>query len=246
MEEKLELLDSAVHGDLRMHRLGGRHPHIVQIVLPEVERAAATCPVLLAKSPDTGRFSLVALFGFSPDEILAETDDSGSPAFVPLELARQGFYAVEQNIAVDVAHPRFAAGGPIALFNALGDPTDETRVVQQAIGRLMAMGPPTEAFIEAMVALRLVEAIAIQLKFDDGSSVALNGLYTISGDALSALPDSDIIRLFRAGWMNPAMMIRASVHQIGAMARRKNQALASGPAAAADDLALGKALAGWA
>lgn len=247
MHEKLELLDSAVHGALRMHAVGGAHPHIAQIVLAEVERAAVTCPVVLAKSPETGRFSLAALFGFSPGEILTDTNDYGASAFVPLELARQGFYAAEQSIAVDLAHPRFAAGGTIALFDDHGDPTDVMRGVQQAIGRLMAMGPPTEAFIEALLALRLIEPVDIQLRFDDGTSMALNGLYTISSDGLSSLSDADIIRLFRKGWLQAAITIRASIHQIGAMARRKNHRLATGRASTESDQAvLGNALASWA
>ncbi len=247
MQEKLELLDSAVHGALHMRALGGPHPHMVPIVLAEVERAAAACPVVLAKSPETGRFALAALFGFSPEEILVDTVDCGAPAFVPLELARQGFYAVEQSIAVDLAHSRFAAGGTIALFDGHGEPTDAMRVVQQAIGRLMAMGPATEAFIEALVTLRLVEPVDIQLRFDDGSNIALNGLYTISGDALSALDDGDIVRLFRNGWLQAAITIRGSIHQIGAMARRKNQGTGNAAARSSpDQSALGNALASWA
>lgn len=240
MQEQLELLDGETHGALHMHRLGGPHPHMVQIVVGEVERAANSCPVVLVKSAETGRFSLAALFGFAPGEVLVDGADSGQMPFVPLELVRQGFYAVEQSIAVDLAHPRFAAGGPIALFEAHGEPTAQMRAVQKAIGQLMAMGPPTEAFIEAIVNLKLVEPIDVQLQFDDGSNIALNGLYTISGDAMSALGDIEVIRLFRNGWLQTALAMRGSLHQIGLLARRKNES--AGSRASGVD----KALAGWA
>ncbi|MFN3552339.1 MAG: SapC family protein [Novosphingobium meiothermophilum] len=246
MAEDMQLLDSALHRDLRMHAVGGQRPHMVQIVLAEVPHAATICPVLLAKSSETGQFSLVALFGFTIGEWLVDGAESGLPAFLPLDLQRQGFYAADASIAIDRAHPRFADGAAVALFDSHGEATPAMRKVQQAIGQLMAMGPPTQAFIDAAVALRLVEPIDIELRFDDGAGITLNGLYTISGDALSDLDDADIVRLFRKGWLQAAIAIRNSVHQIGTLARRRNEALGARAAAGASHAPLGKALAGWA
>jgi hypothetical protein len=226
MAEQLEILNSEVHRNLAMHPLAGAHPHMVQISLPEVEAAASCCPVMLAKSPDTGRFAIVALFGFSPEEVLVEGAGTGNAAFLPLDLQRQGFFASDENIAVDLAHPRFAPGGTIPLFDAMGGPTDEMRLVQRAIGTLMGNAARTERFIADIVEARLVEPVDISLKFDDGQTVALNGLYTVSGDALADLDDTRIIRLFRDGSLAAALAIRASLRQIGQLARRRNERLA--------------------
>ena len=226
MAEQLEILNSEVHRNLAMHPLVGAHPHMVQISLPEVEAAASCCPVMLAKSPETGRFAIVALFGFSPEEVLVEGAGTGNAAFLPLDLQRQGFFASDENIAVDLAHPRFAPGGTIPLFDAMGGPTDEMRLVQRAIGTLMGNAARTERFIADIVEARLVEPVDISLKFDDGQTVALNGLYTVSGDALADLDDTRIIRLFRDGTLAAALAIRASLRQIGQLARRRNERLA--------------------
>lgn len=227
MAEQLEILNSEVHRNLAMHPVAGAHPHMVQISLPEVEAAASCCPVLLAKSPKTGRFAIVALFGFAPDEVLVEGAGTGNAAFLPLDLQRQGFFASDDNIAVDLAHPRFAPGGTIPLFDAMGGPTDEMRLVQRAIGTLMGNAARTEKFIADIVEARLVEPVDISLKFDDGQTVALNGLYTVSGDALTDLDDNRIIRLYRDGSLSAALAIRASLRQIGQLARRRNERLAT-------------------
>jgi len=227
MAEQLEILNSEVHRNLAMHPVAGAHPHMVQISLPEVEAAASCCPVLLAKSPETGRFAIVALFGFAPDEVLVEGAGTGNAAFLPLDLQRQGFFASDDNIAVDLAHPRFAPGGTIPLFDAMGGPTDEMRLVQRAIGTLMGNAARTEKFIADIVEARLVEPVDISLRFDDGQTVALNGLYTVSGDALADLDDTRIIRLYRDGSLSAALAIRASLRQIGQLARRRNERLAA-------------------
>ena len=228
MAEQLEILSTETHRGLAMHPFAGPHPHMVQIVLAEIEGAAACCPVVLAKSPETGRFAIVALFGFAPGEVLVEGAEAGNAAFIPLDLQRQGFFAADDSIAIDLAHPRFAAGGTIPLFDAMGGPTDEMRLVQRAIGVLMGQAGPTEAFIAALVEQRLVEPVDISLRFDDGQTIALSGLYTVSGEALTALDDSEIVRFFRSGWLQAALALRGSLAQIGLLARRRNERLATG------------------
>ena len=107
----------------------------------------------------------------------------------------------------------------------MGGPTDEMRLVQRAIGVLMGQAAPTEAFIAALVEQRLVEPVDVSLSVDDGRTIALNGLYTVSGEALAALDDADIVRLFRGGWLQAALALRGSLHQVGLLARRRNERL---------------------
>jgi hypothetical protein len=208
-----------------MHAVVGDHPHCVQIVLGELSQAVTCCPVFFVKDPETGQFNLVALFGFRAGELLIEGASTGHAAFVPLEIVRRGFYAVGENIAIDQSHPRFAAGGTIALFDPMGEPTDETRLIQRTIGALVQGRAATRTFITAMVGLRLIEPIDFTLNFDDGEKFLLRDLYTISLDALNDLDDSEIVRLFRNGWLSAALCIQGSIRQIGVLAQRRNQAL---------------------
>jgi hypothetical protein len=130
--------------------------------------------VVLAKSPETGRSALVALFGFQPGEVLVEGAEAGNAAFLPLDLQRQGFFTADDNIAIDLAHPRFAPAARCRCSTRWG-PSDEMRLVQRAIGHLMGTAAPTEQFIAMLVEERLIEPVDISLSFDDGQTIALNG-----------------------------------------------------------------------
>lgn len=226
MAEKLEALNSAAHRDLRMHAMAGGHPHLVQITLIEVEKAASCCPLFFAKNPETGQFGLGALFGFAEGEVWVEGANDANAVFLPCDVQRQGFFADGTDIVIDRAHPRFAPGGTIPLFDAQGNPTDEMRLIQRAVGVMVQHTPPTQAFIEEMLRLRLIEPLDITLNFDDGARLSLDGLYTISGDALNALDDENILRLFRKGWLQAALTIRGSLQQVAVLARRRNERLA--------------------
>ena len=225
MPPELVALNTETHRHARMHPVGGIHPHCIQVVLGELTQAATCCPLFFVKDPETGQFNLVALFGFRAGELLIEGAETGQAPFVPLEIVRQGFYAVGDTIALDQAHPRFAPGGSIPLFDAMGEPTDETRLIQRTIGALIQGKAATRAFIDAMVQLRVIEPIALTLNFDDGEKFNLMDLYTISLDALNDLDDSTIVRLFRDGSLAAALCIQGSVRQVGVLAQRRNNAL---------------------
>ena len=221
----LELLSRETHGALRMCAQPSEHPPFVMITLNEFPAAAAVCPIFLAKDKETGDFYAGALFGFRPGELLPEGTDRGKGLFRPLELQRQGFFISDENIAVDVAHPRFGAEATVALFDADGQPSDAMRNVQHALGQLKAGVESTQAFISEMLRLKLVEPININLRFDDGESLQLDGLYTVSRDGLSELDDTEVLKLFRSGHLQAAYNITFSLNQVAVLAQRRNERL---------------------
>lgn len=225
MTEQLEILNTEAHKSLQMHNLAGEHPAFVTVVINEFPAAAAVCPILFAKDPETGAFFAGAVFGFKPGETLVEGAGESDGLFKPLDLQRQGFLAAEENIAVDVAHPRFGEGATIPLFDD-GAPSEALRRVQWALGQLMGGLEATNAFISHLLKLKLIEPIDISLRFDDGEKLNLDGLYTVSRDRLSELDDADVVELFRSGYLQAAHCIILSLNQIGVLARRRNARLA--------------------
>jgi hypothetical protein len=220
--EKLELLNSERHRNVSMHVAATDRPHCVQVIIGEFGLAATSCPLFLVKDPETGRFNVVALFGFRPGELLVDGADKGKALFVPLELARQGFFIEGDTIAIDLENPRFGEGASAPLFDASGEPSDETRLIQRIIGTLVQGREATRTFIDDMVRLRLVEPVDISLRFDDGESLTLEGLYTISLDALQDLDDATALSLFRNGHLAAALCIQGSQRQVMALAKRRN------------------------
>jgi hypothetical protein len=224
--ERLELLNDEAHKALRMHAYSTvAHPHFVIVVIKEFAAAAVTCPIFLAKDAGTGEFYAAALFGFEPGEMLADCPSGAAPGFRPLELQRQGFFASEQNIAIDVGHPRFGVGATHPLFEEDGAPSNMLRQIQRVIGELATGIETTRRFFGELLRLELVEPIDISLSFDDGKRVSLNGLYTVSRDALNSLDDRDVVALFRAGYLQAALAMSVSLGHVGLFAERRNARL---------------------
>jgi len=228
VSEQLEMLSPEAHAKVRMRAdFTGPHPHFILIVIREFVAASNSCPIFLAKDPETGEFYAAALFGFRPGELLVAGD--GRPAFRPLDLQRQGFLAAGEHIAIDTAHPRFAAGADIPLFEDDGAPSNALRQIQRVIGELAGGIEATRAFIRELLRLKLVEPIDISLKFDDGERLSLDGLYTVSRDALEALDDPEIVGLFRAGYLQAALCMSFSLGQVPLLAQRRNERLTAMP-----------------
>jgi len=228
VSERLEILNNHVHGALKMHPLAGEHPPFVMVTINEFPAAAAVCPIFFSKSPDTGEFYAGAVFGFAAGELLVEDADKRDALFRPLELQRQGFFISEENIAVDVEHPRFANGASVPLFDDAGAPTEAMRRIQWALGQLKAGMDATRDFIQALLALKLIEPVDISLAFDDGQKLQLDGLYTVSREALAELDDGQVIELYRKGYLQAALIVASSMNQVAVLARRRNARLANG------------------
>lgn len=228
---ELQILNSEQHRSLRFRRHVAPWPHFVPIVISEFVAAATCCPIMLAKNPADGRFYAGALFGFRPGENLLVGDDDARPAFQPLDIERQAFFTSGENIAVDVQHERISETDGDPLFDESGQPTDTLRRIQQALGLLVSGDDATRRFIQAMVDLRLAELIDISLRFDDGETIRLDGLYTISLDAVAELEDREALTLFRSGYLQLAYCIANSLRQVSVLANRRNDRLARADAA---------------
>lgn len=226
--QQLELLNPTAHRALTVRAWKGPRPRFVQIVTSEFATAAATCPILVTKSEETGAFFVGAMFGFKLGEDLAIEPGEDTGGFIPLDLERQGFYVRGEEIAIDPANPCFAANDGEPLFEANGEPADALRQRQRTLGRLKAGIEDTEAFVATMLRHTLIEPIDISLRFDDGEALHLEGLYSISLDALHDLDDATALALFRGGQLQLAYAMVASLRQIPVLARRRNQRLSQG------------------
>jgi hypothetical protein len=222
---KLEILNSEQHRGLRLRAPARSTFHFVQIVASEFTAAAACCPILLAKSPETGRFYAGAMFGFKPGENLLADDPGASRAFRPLDIERQAFFTSGENIAIDVEHPRISESEGEPLFDEEDEPTDALRRIQRALGLLVTGNEATDSFIQMLVDLRLIEPVDISLRFDDDEKLRLEGLYTVSLDSIAELDDSTALSLFRKGYLQLAYTIAGSLRQIPVLANRRNDRL---------------------
>jgi hypothetical protein len=221
----LELLNSESHRHLRLRARTDDKPHFVQIVAGEFAAAATSCPVLFTKETTTGKFFAGAMFAFKPGEsfLLEETQRSD---FSPLALQRDGFFISGEQIAVDLDNPRFSNAEGEPLFDSVGQPGVALRRIQRTLGQLKAGIDMTDRFIRALAELKLIEPIDITLNFDtSGDRLTLQGLYTVSLDGIRTLNDAAALRLLRAGHLQLAYTMNASLEQLGVLARLRDQAI---------------------
>jgi hypothetical protein len=217
----IELLDPNAHAHLRLRALAPEVPHFVQIVAAEFAAAAACCPILFTKEATTGSFFAGAMFGFKPGEnLLGSVEERGG--FNPLMLQREGFFISDQNIAIDREHARFSETDGEPLFDGAQQPGDGLRGIQRTLGSIHQGLEQTRAFIAALLELKLIESIDIALNFDGGERLTLQGLYTVSLDRLRELDDASALRLFRAGYLQLAYTMAASLKQVPRLARLRN------------------------
>ncbi|MXP26243.1 multidrug transporter [Altererythrobacter indicus] len=221
----MELLDKQKHADLRIQQPSWRNDHFRQIMVNEFSAAASVCPIFLTKNPETGDFYAGALFGFTANENLLAEQPEIAGAFQPLDLAREAFYITGENISIDPEHSRFSETAGEPLFESDGEPSDVLRKIQRVLGQMNIGMAETERFIAALLADSLVEPLDISLRFDDGETVNLQGLYTVSLDRLHELDDAQVLALFRAGHLQLIYTMAASLKQVNILAHRRNMRL---------------------
>jgi hypothetical protein len=221
-----QLLTSTEHKALRVQPGVLVEPHFVQVVASEFAAAATSCPIMFTKDPATGTFFAGVVLSLKPGEP-AIKDVVSRGGFVPLSLQFNGFYISDQNIAIDRDNPRFSETEGELLFTDSQQPGDYLRQVQAALGKFNAGLQTTDAFIESLMKLKLIEPIDMTLNFDSGERLELQGLYTVSLDRLREIDDAAAIRLFRNGQLELAYVVAGSLKQFSVLAHLRNRRTAA-------------------
>ncbi len=224
----LEPLNAGTHASLRLTRRRDEGRHFAQIVAAEFLLAAPYYPVLFTKRPDTGAFYAGVLMGVEPGQNLHAVNGQ-LPDYRPADLERQGFFVDGEHLVIDSEHAVFADPDGHPLFERDGEPTAALRRVQSAMGMLHEGLAPTEALIARFLEHKVLEPIDISLSFDNGETLRLEGLYTVSLDRLHALPDESVLAMFRRGDLQLAYAQSTSVRHLRTLARRRNDRLVDGP-----------------
>lgn len=203
----------------------GDNQRFVQVVVNEFPLLVIHYPILLSKNADTGQFYCGAMLGFDEGENLFLEEWRHGELYRPLNLQRGPFYTNGSELAIDLDNPRVGAEGGTLLFTEQGQPT---RYLQSIIGTFQDLKPGlevTKLFIARLLELKLVEAVDIEVAFDDGTARKCIDLYTINQEVLERLPDAVVVELFRRGYMRLIHYMIASLKHVPLMANKKNAQL---------------------
>jgi hypothetical protein len=143
-------------------------------------------------------------------------------------MQRAPFLTYGRHLAIDLDHPRVGVEAGEPLFLGDGRPTPYLESIRQAVRYLHAGMKATEAFIGRLLELKLIEALDLEVEFDDGSKCDGVGLYTIDAGALGALDDATVVDLHRRGYLRLIDFMIVSRNQLPVLASRKNARLLRG------------------
>ena len=198
----------------------GDGQRFVPVVLSEFQFLVAHYPLLFSKDAGTGAFFCGAVLGFDEGENLFLDGEIGQDCYRPLNLRRMPFYTAGDEIAIDLHHPRVGETGD-ALFTEAGEPTQFLAGIAAALRELRHGGEKMKEFIDTLLKLNLIEPLDVTLAFDDGRR-ELQGLYTVNRETLAALEDSQVVDLFRSGYLQQIHFMLASLRHIASLANKKN------------------------
>lgn len=220
-------LNRQAHRDLRVKPIAAAPRNFVAVVVSEFSHLVAHYPILISKDSDTGAFYCGAMLGIDEGENLFAADRE---IYRPLNLQRGPFFAAGTDLAIDLDGA--AIGGGERLFGDDGDPTPYLKSIMALFRDLKPGLEQTRVFLAVLAERNLIAPLAVELSFDDGSSRTLDGLYTIDAEALRRLPDSEVVLMFRRGYLELCHLMLASLRQVPVLASRKNAGLRGGAALA--------------
>ena len=208
------------HGNIRIGprpdpAYGARHNHAV-LGESEIMQASADYPLFLMKDGETGAFSIVALFGFSPGQNRFVINGSWHATWVPGAMLRYPFYRDENaphGLAIDEACGLLQTGQGEALFTD-GQPTSFTNRIAQTIAALVDDIAAAGALARTLAASALIRPLTLILTDATGHENQIDGLYGISQPALDELGDRAVLSLHRQGALRAANIMAGSLSQL--------------------------------
>jgi len=234
------LLDNVAHKELRVVARFGREfgdaTGLVPAYPTEWAELQREYPLFFRRDAD-GAWQSVALLGFERDENLFLQGERWNAAYLPGAVAKGpfliGFQERFENgeprrepvLHVDLGHPRasFAEGEPVFLPQG-----GRTPYLEHVIGVLRGIHDGVEAgkaMYAAFDAAGLIQPLDLQVQLDDRTGVNLTGLHGIDRDRLAALDADALHGLHRAGYLEGAYLVLASMHNIRRLMAEKQRRL---------------------
>ena len=235
------MLDNVNHADLRINPVyakgHGFDANSARVFPIEFARLQMEYPLFFIKSAESGHFETIALLGFAEDENLYLQDGRWDAAYLPLTIARQpfliGFQEQDRDgmpqtvpvVHIDLDHPSVSRTDGEPLFLEHGG---EAPLLERASTILMTIHENQDAsasLSKLLVGLELIESVAVQIEFKDGSKHNLSGLYTINEDKLHALTAEGLEALHKQGHLQTVYMMLASMPNMTRLIDKKNATL---------------------
>lgn len=235
--QNIALLNSERHAKLRIAEVidyrFAASVSAVPLVAAEFSLAALSYPILFADAPG-GETMAVAMLGLAAEENLfvtekGEWDASYIPAFVrryPFAPGDKETAEGELPVYIDESSELFGEEGE-ALFNEQGGATARLDGFLELLRDFQEQNERTRDFINRLKGAQLLKETTVQATLANGSRVAVPGMLMIDEERLLALPDQQVMALFRVGELSLIYLHLASMGNlqrlVGRRAKRQAQ-----------------------
>lgn len=237
---RYELLNNVAHRDLRVVTAFGPEfgddVGMVPAYPSEYAELQREYPIFFRRDAE-GRWGSVALLGFEQRENLFLRDGRWNAAYLPGAAAKgpfligfqeqlvDGELRQEPVIHVDLEHPRVqhARGEPVFLPQGGNSP-----YLDHIAGVLRGIRDGTEFAADmfaAFDALGLIQPVTLAVELDAHHRVDVSGLHGIDRETLAALDGPSLERLNRAGYLEGAYLVLASLHNVRRLMAEKERRL---------------------
>lgn len=196
----------------------------------EFRNLQAHYPIVFRKDAN-GALQPIAVLGFEEGRNLFLDGERWDATYLPLAIERQPFLIGkggddDLTVHIDLDSPRVGSLVGTALFHEQGG---NTEYLDRMASVLLALHNGLEgvaAFVDALLALELLESFVLDVELDDGSANRLTGFYAINEDRLRALDGAALGGLHAAGYLEPVFMAVASVANFRGLIERMNRSRA--------------------
>jgi hypothetical protein len=163
----------------------------------------------------------VAVFGLGKEENLYLDGTAWRAAYMPAMLRLYPFALGRIDdktfaIVLDTAWPGVSTTEGDPLFDAAGEPSELTKLVQQQLEQTEYEVERTRLVGQRLQELGLLREMRFDATLPDGGKLSVDGFLTVDEDKLKALPDADLIDLQRSGLLG---LVHAHLISLGHMRR---------------------------
>lgn len=238
---RYELLNNIAHRDLRVATgFGAEFGDAVGMVPAypsEFAELQREYPIFLRREGATAAWQSVVLLGFEQQENLFLQDGRWNASYLPGAAAKgpfligfqehqiDGVLTQEAVMHVDLDHPRVntAAGEQVFLPQGGNTPyLDHIAGVLRGIHDGSAFGAEMFAMLDAK---GLIQPIKLDVQIEPQHRVSVNGLHGIDRERLAMLEAADLLELNRAGYLEGAYLMLASLHNMRRLIAEKQRRL---------------------
>lgn len=238
------LLNNIDHQDLRVIvRYGAEFGDNVATVLTfptEFADLQREYPIFFRKDKASGEFQSVALLGFQEGENLFVEAGRWNANYLPGIIARgpfligfqeqrvDGTLRKEPVIHVDLDHPRVSRSEGQPVFLPRGGNSPYLEHVATVLRGIHEGLDVSRAMFAAYLELDLIEPIKLEVSVSNSEKYGLEGLHTINQEKLQALDAESLLRLHRAGFLQGAFLVMASLGNVKSLMAVKQRRSSSG------------------